>query len=234
MDTQVDLFGEVIPPKRVVVNRPHAERKPVAKLVIDRKALWSNSGYLGGIKEVDDDEDITEVKSTSDTRSDNSTIEKLERVLGLSPVIKDNQWVRSHGAFEYRLVGKPFTGPKRFGEPLSMERFCQQMLILNSARTSIEPLFRDPCSWLVLNSMGVLATRLRMMRPDEDPFACLAAFLEVLTQQDFIDNSRMGETIRNLTKRDETRRKRAAAREEMSKRAANPATELDNDSEDDE
>ncbi len=67
-----------------------------------------------------------------------------------------------------------------------------RQFVLTSARDALEPVFTDPCCWLIINSVHVLAIRLRMMEEDEDPYACLQAFLQVMTQHDFIDNSRTG------------------------------------------
>lgn len=74
---QTDLFGEVI---RTPSVRKQSDRKATAtRLVFDRKALWSTSGYLPGAVQVDK-ENVAEVMATSDTRSDNATIERLERL----------------------------------------------------------------------------------------------------------------------------------------------------------
>lgn len=206
---QTDLFGEVIATPSV---RTQAQRKVTStKLVFDRKALWSTSGYLPGAVQVEK-ENLAEATSTSDTRSDNATLERLEQALGLEPLTKNGQWVSDALGYHYRRKGKPFTGAKRFGEKGSLLRDLNKQLTLTSARDAIEPLFTDPCSWLVINSIIVLDVRLRMMAADEDHQSCLKAFLGVLAQHDFIDNSRTGETIRSLTRRDQSRDRRAAAR----------------------
>lgn len=206
---QTDLFGDVI---RTPSVRKQPERNTVStKLVFDRKALWSMSGYLPGSVEVEK-ENVADVMSTSDTRSDNATIERLEKALGLEPLVKNGQWLNDELGFQYRLVGKPFKGARRFGEKGSLFRDLNKQLTITSARDALEPLFRDPCSWLVINSITVLDVRLRMMSADEDHQYCLKAFLGVLAQHDFIDNTRTGETIRSLTKRDQMREKRANAR----------------------
>ena len=214
---QTDMFGGVTA-KPSVGKGTVREVKPTKKLVFDRKALWSTSGYLPGAKEVDEDE-VARATSTSDTRSDNATIERLESALGLAPLVRNGQWVCDELGFHYRRVGKPFTGVRRFGEKGSLLWDLNKQLTLRTARDAIEPLFTDPCSWLVLNSVSLLEVRLRMMGPDEDHLACLAAFLQVMSQHDFIDNSRRGETIRSLTKRDQMREKRAAAREKRELKA---------------
>lgn len=209
---QTDLFGEVI---RTTSVRTQPVRKTAStKLVFDRKALWSTSGYLPGAVEVEKG-DVAQVMATSDTRSDNATIERLERALGLEPLVRNGQWVSNTFGFEYRRVGKPFKGARRFGERGSMFRDLNKQLTLTSARDAIEPLFHDPCSWLVINSIIVLDVRLKMMDADEDHQYCLKAFLQVLAQHDFIDNTRTGETIRSLTKRDQMREQRAAKRAAM-------------------
>lgn len=219
---QVDLFGEAVRQPSV---RTPSERKATTKVVFDRKALWSSSGYLLGIKEVDEKE-VADATSTSDTRSDNATIERLELALGLAPLVKDGQWVTNELGYVYRRVGKPFRGARHFGARGSLCRDLTRQLILTSARTSIEPLFTDPCSWLVVNSIAVLAARLGMMDEDEDAHSCMQAFLQVIAQHDFIDNSRKGETIRFLTKRDQMREMRANLRKEREEReAAKPVSE---------
>lgn len=215
---QIDLFGGDIAKPTVRKRAAEREQKPARKLVFDRKALWSTSGYLPGAKEVDEDE-IAQAGSTSDTRSDNATIERLEAALGLKPVVRDGQWVVDQLEYQYRRVGKPFKGTRQIGPKGSMVADLNKQLTLRTARDAIEPLFTDPCSWLVINSVSVLEVRLRMMDPDEDHHACLAAFLQVMSQHDFIDNTRRGETIRSLTKRDQMRDKRAAARQKRENKA---------------
>lgn len=215
---QIDLFGgEVAKP---TVRKKVAEREPKAakKIAFDRKALWSRSGYLPGSREIDEEESAL-AGSTSDTRSDNATIERLEAALGLKPVVRNGQWVCNELEYQYRRVGKPFKGAKKIGPRGSMLGDLNKQLTLQTAREAIEPLFTDPCSWLVINSVAVLEVRLRMMDPDEDHHACLAAFLQVMAQHDFIDNTRRGETIRSLTKRDQMREKRAAARQKREQKA---------------
>lgn len=210
---QTDLFGAEIAKPSVTEGKPR-KMKPATKLVFDRKALWSTSGYLPGAKEVDED-DVAKATATSDTRSDNATIERLEAALGLAPLVKNGQWMFDAMGFLYRRVGKPFTGTRQFGGKGQLVRELNHQLTLRTAREAIEPLFTDPCSWLVINSVSVLNKRLWMMAPEEDHKACLAAFLEVMSQHDFIDNSRSGETIRSLTKRDQMREKRAAKRKDL-------------------
>lgn len=206
---QIDLFGDVI---RTPSVRKQPERKTInTKLVFDRKALWSTSGYLPGAVQVEK-ENVADAMSTSDTRSDNATIERLEIALGLEPRLKNGQWLHDELGFQYRRVGKPFKGARRFGEKGSLFRDLNKQLTLTSARDALEPLFHDPCSWLVINAIIVLDVRLRMMEADEDHQYCLKAFLGVLAQHDFIDNTRTGETIRSLTKRDQMRDKRAKDR----------------------
>jgi hypothetical protein len=214
---QVDLFGDAIRQPSV---KKHTERKAITKVVFNRKALWSSSGYLLGIKEVEERE-VADATSTSDTRSDNATIERLEIALGLAPLVKNGQWVTNELGFVYRRVGKPFNGARPFGPKGSLLRDLTRQQILNSARTSIEPLFSDPCSWLVVNSVAVLYARLKLMDDNEDAFSCLQAFLQVIAQHDFIDSSRKGQTIRFLTKRDQMREMRASARKSKEEREAN-------------
>lgn len=62
------------------------------------------------MKELDEDDDLSDALSTSDTRSDNSTIERLEKALGMAPVIKDGKWQTDELGYQYRRVGKPFKG----------------------------------------------------------------------------------------------------------------------------
>ncbi|HHH9441252.1 TPA: hypothetical protein ACP32N_003189 [Pseudomonas aeruginosa] len=230
LGVEVDLFGNAI--SNPTVEKPKAVRKPTTKIVIDRKALWSNSGYLSGLKELDEDDDVLEATTTSDTRSDNSTIERLEKALGLSPVIKDGKWQTDELGYLYRRVGKPFKGKRVLGKRGSMVWELNRNSVLSSARDALEPVFTDPCCWLITNSVHVLAIRLRMMEEDEDPFACLQAFLQVMTQHDFIDNSRKGETIRSLTKRDQMREKRAAARKAKEEKPLSKALMSDMESDD--
>lgn len=209
---QNDLFGEEFAVQHSPVKHQtkDVERKKPAKLVINRRALWSSSGYLAGIHEVDDDDEVEDVTSTANTYSDNSTLERLERALGMVPVIKDGVWQTDILGFQYRLRGTPFKGERTMGAKASMLRELNRLCVLETARNALEGAYTDPCAWIVLNSVAVLHRRLRMMDENEDPYACLQAFLQVMLQHDFIDNARKGETIRNLTKRDFERERRAA------------------------
>ena len=215
---QTDLFGQVIP-ETSVRKTPDRKSKPATKLIFDRKSLWSSTSVMPGTMRVDEDE-LEEVLSTSDTRSDNVTIERLEQALGLAPVVKGGQWATDVLGYLYRRVGKPFKGSKQFGERHSLFRDLTKQLIITHARNAIEPLYTDPCCWLVINSITLLDVRLRMMDANEDPYSCLRAFYEVHSQHDFIDNTRKGDTIRSLTKRDQMRDKREAARQEKARKIA--------------
>ena len=234
MQKQVDLFG--FDTVGLSFNEQQevraVTRKPSVTVVIDRKALWSSNTYgFGGIRELGDDEDVASATATSDTKADNMTIERLEKKLGLAPVIKDGQWVRDELGFTYRRVGSKFIGERKLGEQGSMLRSLNKQMVLTSARSALEPLFNDPCCWVILASMGVLAARLNMMSPEEDPYACLTAFLEVMAQHDFIDNQRSGDTIRSLTRRENERQRRISnkeakrAKEEAKTKAKNEAIE---------
>lgn len=222
MEKHVDLFGF----ETVGLSLAQAEqsvapaRKAPVKVQIDRKQLWSTNTYgFGGIRQLDDDEDFAEAVSTSDTKSDNSTIERLEQKLGLRPDIKDGKWVRDETGFQYRRFGAKFQGERKLGESGTMLRDLNKRMVLTSARSALEPLFTDPCCWIILAAVGVLATRLNMMDADEDPYSCLTAFMEVMAQHDFIDNQRSGETIRSLTRAHNERERRAT------KSAAKKATQ---------
>lgn len=210
---QNDLFGEEFAVQHSPVKEQSkaVERKKPAKLVINRRALWSASKYLAGIHEVDEDDDeVEDVTSTSNTYSDNSTLERLERALGMVPVIRDGVWKTDILGFQYRIRGNPFKGERTMGPQGSMVRDLNRLCVIETARKALEGAYTDPCAWIVLNSIAVLHRRLRMMDENEDPYACLQAFLQVMLQHDFIDNARKGETIRNLTKRDLERERRAA------------------------
>lgn len=226
---QNDLFGEEFAVQHSPVKeQPKAvERKKPAKLVINRRALWSASNYLAGIHEVDDDdEEVEDVTSTSNTYSDNSTLERLERALGMVPVIKEGVWQTDILGFQYRLRGAPFKGERTMGPQGSMVRDLNRLCVVETARNALEGAYTDPCAWIVLNSVAVLHRRLRMMDENEDPFACLQAFLQVMLQHDFIDNARKGETIRNLTKRDLERERRAAKKKAKQEKETKVSSEL--------
>jgi hypothetical protein len=223
---QHDIFGEEFT-KNLSPLKPTTIRKAPAKLVINRRALWSSAEFLPGITEAEDKEDALEAASTTATYSDNSTIEQLEKALGMSPVIRHGEWETNALGFKYKLKGNPFKGDRCLGVKGSLVRDLNRTLVLTSARNRIEIIFNDPCSWLVVNSIAVLSTRLRLMADSEDPFACLQAFLEVMLQQDFIDNSRKGETIRNLSKRDRMREVRAVRREQKEQADTSPDLDVD-------
>lgn len=208
-----DLFGKIIADVNTsTVKNP---RKSPAKVVINRRVLWSAKGDTFAVKELNEDVK-SEALATADTYSDNSAIEKLEVALGLSPVIRNGKWVTDALGFKYQRKGSPFKGERVMGDRGSIVRDMNMILIINTARNAVEAAFTDPCSWLVLNSISVLTARLRMMDATEDPNACLRAFMGVMLQHDFIDNSRKGGTIRNIAKRDrirEVRKQRSEAKE---------------------
>lgn len=236
-DTQVDLFGFTTSGLSFTEQQQvtASSRKAPVRLQIDRKALWSQNSYgFGGIRELDDDEDLADAISTSDTKADNMTIERLETCLGLAPVIKDGKWVQDELGFTYRRVGKGFKGDRHLGARGSMVRDLNKQNVFTMARRAMEPLFNDPCCWIILNSIGVLAARLNMMDDDEDPYACLNAFLGVMCQHDFIDNQRSGDTIRSITRRENERDRRRSKKaiREASKGAQSLKRPLD--AEDDE
>ncbi len=224
---QHDIFGEEFTKTVSPLKKPMTVRKSPAKLVINRRALWSSAEFLPGVTEAESKEDALEAASTTATYSDNSTIERLEKALGMVPIIRNGEWEIDALGFKYKLKGNPFKGDRCLGVKGSLVRDLNRTLVLTSARNQIEVGFNDPCSWLVVNSITVLSTRLRMMADHEDPFACLQAFLEVMLQQDFIDNSRKGETIRNLSKRDRMREVRAERR--LQKEQAASSSDLDVD-----
>jgi hypothetical protein len=233
---QFDLLGDNLPLANSPVTPAEAQRKVAPKkVVINRKALWTTSKYgnLPGVVEVDRDDEIFNVTSTTNTFSDNTTIERLEVALGLAPVIKNGRWVKdTDGTFMYRLKGQPFKGTREMGKRGSILQQCNILLILESARAAIEALYNNPDSWICLNAVNVLSCRLRRMTEDEDPFACLAAFMQVMQQQDFIDNSRKGETIRNLTKRDLLRERRAGLKAGKDQQSSSTSVSDTNDEED--
>lgn len=226
---QFDLLGDDLPVAVSPETTTVAPRKKVTqKVMINRRALWTTSGYLPGVTAADDDDEVFNVTSTNDTFSDNSTIERLEAALGLTPVLKNGRWATdSNGGFLYRVKGVPFKGVRQMGKKGTMLHQCNMILILESARAAIEALFKEPCGWLCLNAINVLSLRLRRLAEDEDPFACLTAFLQVMQQQDFIDGTRKGETIRNLAKRDRMREVRALRRKDKDQSAESsvPSTE---------
>ena len=54
-----------------------------------------------------------------------------------------------------------------------------------------------------------------MASDNEDPYELLKAFTAVMTQQDFLDASRKGDTVRNLVKRERMREQRASSTDDV-------------------
>jgi hypothetical protein len=103
-------------------------------------------------------------------------------------------------------------GDRKFGPFGSILRESTHILVKASAYQVLEQCYTCPESWLPKNAGWLFCKRLRMARPDEDPYELLKAFVAVISQQDFLDASRTGDTLRRVIKRERMRSQRAAER----------------------
>lgn len=218
MHETLNLFGDTAEatntkPKSTTANRPRE------KVVLDRRKLWGEGGLLETIE--DDETSI----HTTESFTENKTLEQLEVALGMSPVIRNGEWARDGSFYMYRIK-EPTLGASQFGKKGSMVHFCFNMLVMDGARRAIESLYDDTNSWLPKWSIWLLGHRLSLATEDEDPKALLRAFIGVMSQQDFLDASRKGDSLRRVTKRLHMQAVRKAKAEAKAKALGEPDFDL--------
>lgn len=205
MQAAFDLFGDNVETKEISKPKAPAMPKPRATATLDRRKIWGEGGYLATL---DDDTSI----NTTESFTENATIERLEQALFMSPVIRSGLWVEDGSFYAYRIL-MPVMGPRMFGEKGSLLHDCTEMMLKASALKVLDESFDDTGSWLPRWAYWLFCYRLRKAGPTEDPYELLKAFTAVMTQFDYLDASRSGDTLRRLTKRYEMQTKRAEARE---------------------
>lgn len=207
MQAAFDLFGETIAePKKISKPKAPTVSKPRATLKMDRRKAWGNGGHL---ETLEDDDALSIIGTESFT--ENATIERLEQALFMSPVFKNGEWVDDGTFYSYRIT-KLVTGPREFGKKGSLLHDCTEVMIQASAQRVLDETYDDTGSWLPKWAYWLFCYRLRKASETEDPYELLKAFTAVMTQHDFLDASRKGESLRRVTKRLHMQQKRAAAR----------------------
>lgn len=208
MQNAFDLFGNLVQAvPAVTVAKPKVPSKPRAKKVIDRRELWVDGGYLAQIEEQEDDASL----NTTESFTENATIERLEQSLQMAPVIRGGKWVYEGTFWAYKIV-KPVIGTRTFGSPQSILRTATLFLVQSNAQKVLDETYNDTGAWLPRYAYWVFCARLRIAHESEDPYALLQAFTAVLTQHDYLDASRKGDSLRRIAKREHMRAKRAALR----------------------
>lgn len=205
MQTAFDLFGNIVETPKLSKPKAPAAPKPRAKVMLDRRKIWGEGGYLATLE--DDETSI----HTTESFTENATIERLEQALFMSPVIKNGVWVEDGSFYEYRIT-KPVTGQREFGMKGSLLHDCTEVMMKASAQKVLDESYDDTGAWLPRWAYWLFCYRLRKAGATEDPYELLKAFTAVMTQQDFLDASRKGESLRRVTKRLHMQRKRAEAR----------------------
>jgi len=222
MQATIDLFGATVEPKENSNPKSPAEPKPRAKTSLDRRKIWGHGGYLATLE---DDDTISILGTESFT--ENATIERLEQAVFMAPVIRNGKWVEDGMFYSYRIT-KPVTGPREFGTRGSLLHDCTLMMLQASAQKVLDETFDDTGSWLPRWAYWLFCYRLRKASDTEDPYELLKAFTAVISQHDFLDASRKGESLRRVAKRLHMQRTRAEAR------AAKAAESFDDEDQDDE
>ncbi|MBP5948139.1 hypothetical protein [Pseudomonas sp. P9(2020)] len=205
-----DLFGDAV---EVINNsKPTTTQKPrvATKVSFDRRALWTDGGYLGELPEEEDDINIR----STECFTENATIERLEKALFMAPVVKNGEWIYDGVFWAYRVT-KRVKGERQFGPTRTILRDATMYLVQASALKVLEASYKEEDAWLPKHAYWVFSSRLRMASDIEDPYELLKAFTAVMTQQDFLDASRKGDTVRNLVKRERMREQRASSTDDV-------------------
>lgn len=210
MQTTFDLFGA--PVEIIDISKPKADAKPRAVVMLDRREIWGEGGYLSTLED-----DETSIKTT-ETYTENATIQRLEEALFMSPVIKKGLWVQDGTFFAYRIT-KALIGQREFGQPGSILRDATLYMLQASALKVLEQSYKHPQAWLPRWAYWLFCYRLRKAGVNEDPYALLKAFSAVMTQHDFLDESRTGDTMRTATKRHRMAEQRSDRRKNASHKA---------------
>lgn len=205
MQAAFDLFGEVVETPKISKPKAPAAPKPRAKVTLDRRKIWGEGGYLATLE--DDETSI----HTTESFTENATIERLEKALCMSPVISNGVWLEDGSFFEYRIT-KLITGSRKFGPKGSLLQFTTEVMMKASAEKVLDEIYRETGAWLPRWAYWLFCYRLRKADVTEDPYELLKLFTAVMTQQDFLDANRKGDTLRTVTKRLHMQQKRAEAR----------------------
>lgn len=219
----LDLFGSEMEPVEISKPVQPTAPKPKATAMLDRRKIWGEGGYLASIED-----DETSIHTTS-SFTENATIERLEKALFMVPVIRNGVWQYDGQFYQYKLT-KSVVGARAFGAKGSFLREATMYLIQSSARNVLEEIYTDTGSWLPKWANWLFNYRLRKAGENEDPYELLKAFTAVLTQHDFLDASRKGDSLRTVTKRLHMQQKRAEARAAL---AASCDADFDEDQDDD-
>ena len=194
MQTAFDLFGEVVETPKISKPKAPAAPKPRAKVTLDRRKIWGEGGYLATLE--DDETSI----HTTESFTENATIERLEKALYMTPVINNGVWVEDGSFYKYKIT-QEVKGTRKFGPKSELLHFATECMMTTSARNVLDATYDDTGSWLPRWAYWLFCHRLRIAGDDEDPYELLKAFTAVMTQQDFLDASRKGESLRRVTKR---------------------------------
>lgn len=202
----IDLFGNVVETKEVSKPKTPTVPRPSALAKIDRRKIWGHGGYLATLE---DDDNLSMTGTESFT--ENATIERLEQALFMAPVIRNGEWVEDGLFYSYRIT-KPVIGQREFGKRGSLLHDCTLYMVQTSAQRVLDETYDDTGSWLPKWAYWLFCHRLRKADEKEDPYELLKAFTAVMTQHDFLDASRKGESLRRITKRLHMQKKRAESR----------------------
>lgn len=203
MQLALDLFGAIV--ENNEISKPIAAPEPCAAVMLDRRKIWGEGGFLATLED-----DQTSIHTT-ESFVENATIERLENALFMTPLIKDGVWAEDGSFFAYTLT-KPVTGQRQFGQRGSFLRDATLYLVQSSAVKVLEETYRDTGSWSPRWAYWLFCYRLRKADDCEDPYELLKAFTEAITLHVPEDASRKGDTLRTVKKRLLMRQKRAAAR----------------------
>tara|TARA_R110002124_G_scaffold128157_14_gene288667 strand:+ start:756 stop:1427 length:672 start_codon:yes stop_codon:yes gene_type:complete len=208
-----DLFGNPVEQSNKTPTEK-AKPKPRAKVQLNRRQIWSDAGYLADIEATEDDLSLIALSSPIE----NAIIERLESALQMVPKLKNGEWVYDGLFWDYKIK-KPIIGDREFGQRGSILRESTQYLIQASARKVLDESYVDTGSWVPTHASLVFSKRLRMALPYEDPYEILKAFTAIISQHDYLDESRKGESVRRAIKRERIREQRAAARKDRKAQA---------------
>lgn len=209
----LDLFGDAVEIKEHSKPKNPAPAAPRAVVKLNRHKLWGEGGYLSTL----DDDESPDLYPESHT--ENATIERLEQALFMSPVVRNGDWALDGQFYAYRIT-KPINGPREFGSRGSILRDATHYMVQTSAKRVLEEAYKYPESWLPRWAYWLFCHRLRKAGDNEDPYALLKAFTAVMTQHDFLDETRSGDTMRKAVKRHRINSHRAELRQAKAKSAS--------------
>jgi hypothetical protein len=203
MQLAFDLFFDEDEP--LEISKPVAPPERSAPLVLNRRKIWGEGGFLSTIED-----DETSIHTTV-TSFENPTIERLEEALCMTPLISNGVWAEDGSFYAYTL-NQPITGQRQFGKRGSFLRDATLYLIQDSALKVLEELYSDAGSWSPRWAYWLFCYRLRKADECEDPYELLKAFTTAMSFHDPRDPSRKGDTLRTVKKRLRMQQQRAAAR----------------------